>query len=59
MKNLINDAHDVIEFLLSPDNPADPLFPQVALELYRAGYGVPAAPGFLKRTTSGLNLPRA
>ena len=59
VKNLMNDAHDVIELLPSSDKPADTLFPQVALELYRAGYDVPAAPGFLKRTTFGLNFPRA
>ena len=59
VKNLINDAHDVIEISSQSNDSTDPLPPQVALELYRAGYEVPANPGFLKCTNSILHFTNA
>ena len=58
VKNLINDVHDVLKFLPTFIHPANLFPPQVALELYRAGYNVPALPGFLTGTISDLHLPR-
>ena len=59
VKNLINDAHDVIEFSSQSNDLTDPLPPQVALELYRAGYEVPANPGFLRGRNSNLHFASA
>ena len=59
VKNLINDAHDVLKSLPRFIHLANHIPPQVALELYRAGYDVPALPGFLKGKISELDLPRA
>ena len=56
VKNLINDAHDVVKSLPRTVTQLTFFSPQVALQLYRAGYEVPAAPGFLKRTNSELDF---
>ena len=55
VKNLINDAHDVVDSLSRFTHPANISPSQMALELYRSGYEVPAPPGFLTSTISDLD----
>ena len=56
VKNLINDAHNVVESLSRFTCLANISPLQMALELYRSGYEVPATPGFLTGTIPDLNL---